>query len=493
MKYKMKKYSLFLISFLLVTLASAKSDGTYQSIKKEYTLLPDGGIVLKVSTVLTYNTQFAFNSLFGETFMVYNPNFQQLTIDTCYTIQKDGTVIQAPDNAFNEVLPAAAVKAPDYNYLKEMVVTHTGLEMGATAYLTYTLTTKPGFSPSLDIYDRIGMNGAEIKKYVVQVNLPKDVTLRWHVVDSKVMPQIKDNSYSWTFTNIPAVMGEVNTPDGEGGVIRLSATTSENLEQNLRPITIETMEMLRAPENLFAKAETEKQKVEALQRFIISSLALSRVTPDLAGYRVRQCGKILQTAYGTEAEKALGMARLMRAEGMDAKAVAVFRASDKVFSMKNVVEYMVWYNGKLYSVNSLNRPLPVVRGSRYVVCDLSGTVIETNEVNAKIETDLTLRVVGDTAFISGLACCNAAIVPAFYYAQPFVGDALVDNVIVKAKNDEVVGDKYTVRIDEGYAKLTTVNIEEEGDKKMIICRLSLSRYGAASWGVNGLSSWRTAP
>ena len=36
-----------------------------------------------------------------------------------------------------------------------MVVVHTGLELGATIYLDYTLTSKPGYLPELDIYNEL--------------------------------------------------------------------------------------------------------------------------------------------------------------------------------------------------------------------------------------------------------------------------------------------------------------------------------------------------
>ena len=88
------------------------------------------------------------NSLYGETFIVYDPAYQQLKINESYTRQVDGTIVTTPANAFVEVLPSAAANAPAYNGLKEMVVVHTGLELGATIYLDYTVTTDAGALPA---------------------------------------------------------------------------------------------------------------------------------------------------------------------------------------------------------------------------------------------------------------------------------------------------------------------------------------------------------
>ena len=123
---------------------------------------------------------------------MYNSDYQNVKIDTSYTIQNDGTIIQTPENAFNNVLPSIAAKAPDYNKLSELVITHTGLEVGATTYLDYTITTEAEAVGSLDIEEIIGVEGADIEKYQVIVNVPEGVTIRWSLLDSKVKPVIKN-------------------------------------------------------------------------------------------------------------------------------------------------------------------------------------------------------------------------------------------------------------------------------------------------------------
>ena len=129
----MKRNIIILMAMMLAMQLNATVDGTYKSIVSEYTLGTDGSITQRVSKVLKYNTHHSFFKLFGETFVIYNPEYQKVKVDTSYTIQKDGTIIKTPANAFNYVLPSMAAKAPDYNKLPELVITHTGLELGATA------------------------------------------------------------------------------------------------------------------------------------------------------------------------------------------------------------------------------------------------------------------------------------------------------------------------------------------------------------------------
>ena len=77
---------------LSVTLtAQAASEARFGKLSKTYTLHADGSQELRVQKELTLYTHAAMNSLYGETFIVYDPQYQQLEIHDSYTRQKDGT------------------------------------------------------------------------------------------------------------------------------------------------------------------------------------------------------------------------------------------------------------------------------------------------------------------------------------------------------------------------------------------------------------------
>lgn len=136
---------ILLLSLLAMTVTSfAASEAEYGKVSKAWTLHADGSQEYRSSMELTLFTHTAMNSTYGESFIVYNPDFQTLKIHSSYTRQKDGTIVKTPDNAFVEVLPRFAADAPAYNQLKEMVVVHTGLELGATIYLDYSIIHKTG-------------------------------------------------------------------------------------------------------------------------------------------------------------------------------------------------------------------------------------------------------------------------------------------------------------------------------------------------------------
>ena len=113
--------SINLIIFLCLWMQAAlfaQSEAEFGKIAKSWTLNPDGSQEFRCSQELTLFTHTAMNSTYGESFIVYNPNYQELKIHESYTKQKDGTIIRTPDNAFVEVLPSLAADAPAFNQLK---------------------------------------------------------------------------------------------------------------------------------------------------------------------------------------------------------------------------------------------------------------------------------------------------------------------------------------------------------------------------------------
>lgn len=393
----MKRYVILIIAAVVAlgSLRAQNSDATVNRIHETYTLNEDGSVDYNLRKEIKFNTQYAFNRLFGETFVVYNPEFQTLKINDCHTVQKDGTIIELPANALNEVLPAAAADAPAYNHLREMVITHTGLETGATVYLDYTLSTEAGFYPSLDIDRIFSIQGADVKEYKVTVNVPAGTDLRWSLTDSRVRPQKSGDSYTWTLRNLPVGSGEYYTPRNANGLPRLSVSTARSLGESLTPLSIETRDICRAPAKVLEGAETDMQKIEAIHRFVVKDMANCGVTPDLTGYRIRQCSELLGTAYGTEAEKAFALVKMLRGEGIDAYVVLRFPENTEVRNLKNISGYLVLCQGRYYSPVALGEVNLPLRADRDKFYDITGNRIETEIGGVEIEYKADITIAED--------------------------------------------------------------------------------------------------
>ena len=167
----MFKNNIFILLAVCMTLTAfgkaPEKDAVYKLISESYTLNTDGSSEFRKRTELQIFTRMTFDE-FGETFITYNPDFQELIINEAYTIRKDGSKVVTPENAFNPMLPEGCTKCERLNGIRTMVVTHTALEYDATIVLDYTIRSKTFFFQELmekvELYDDVPIN-----KYVVSV------------------------------------------------------------------------------------------------------------------------------------------------------------------------------------------------------------------------------------------------------------------------------------------------------------------------------------
>ena len=119
----------------------------------------------------------------------------------------------------------------------------------------------------------------------------------------------------------------------------------------------------------------EEDKAIAIQQFVVEGLGNCGVLPEWTGYRLRQCREILRTAYGTIAEKAFAMARLMRAEGLDAEVILLF-PKQVVKTSKTIAGYLVRCNNLYYRTDAVEVVDVTLRADREELYDLRGNRIE---------------------------------------------------------------------------------------------------------------------
>lgn len=312
-----------LISCISETAASNVSpEARFRLLKMEYTLLPNGGQEYHFRKELTLFTHTAMNNTYGETFIIYNPQYQKLKINEAYTRQKDGTLIQTPANAFVKQLPYSAAKAPAFNHLTEMVVIHTGLELGATLYLDYTLTTKPGYLPELDICIPIRQT-SPVDLCEITLSIPSEKEIHYHLSDYKEKPSLYNKNgmqnIHWALSDLSASSREVS-PSTEH---ILTANTWRNQADAVQYIgnqcTAQESMMLQNKTNaLIDTIQSDLEKINTLLRYVMTEIDNCPLTLQETGYRIRPVDEILQTAYATEAEKANLLYGMFQISGLSA-------------------------------------------------------------------------------------------------------------------------------------------------------------------------------
>lgn len=333
---------------LAVLPVKAESEAEFRKLSKTYTLRADGSQELRVQKELTLFTHAAMNGLYGETFIVYDPEFQELTIHESYTRQKDGTVIKTPSNALVEVLPSSAANAPAYNHLKEMVVVHTGLELGATIYLDYSIVSKAGYLPELDVCCPV-KELSPVKEFIFRLNVPAGKSVRYELLNASAKPVIAQGngmkSFIWTLKDVAP--RPYAYPSGRGNLGLVQAVASGMMPVFVASTWPGYTEAVKYLQKQFAVGNTsvvEGKVAELTQglegnpqamRNVIANymaglyqLGHCNVSLQDAGYRLRPASEVITSAYGTQAELVNLDVTLQRAAGLEAEvAVCALRPS----------------------------------------------------------------------------------------------------------------------------------------------------------------------
>lgn len=336
MKTTIYRIALFFILLAgTTTISHAASEAEYKKVSKAWTLNADGSQEYRFSMELTLFTHTAMNSTYGESFILYNPKFQELKIHTSHTRQVDGTIITTPENAFVEVLPRFAADAPAYNHLKEMVVVHTGLELGATIYLDYSVLTKPGYYPALDI-NEILQETSPVKEYQVSVAVPDGKAVRWQLYASGAKAaETKANGLTqttWSLRNVPAASREPFLPQNRDGVPRLVASTYASQKEALSSLNQKFNSLIQMESETNAQFITEKagsaaEKLRIIQNHVVNNMGTSLVPLEEAGYTIRPVDTALRSAYGTVAEKTQLLQVMLNAAGIPSEVVVIYPAT----------------------------------------------------------------------------------------------------------------------------------------------------------------------
>ena len=328
----MKKHISILFALLCsvaATLSAQSYEATYHLISKSYTLNEDGSMDYRYRKELQIFTRASFDT-YGETFILYNPEFQTLTINEAYTVRKDGSVVKTPDNAFNPSLPYSCTDCERFNGMREMVVTHTALEYDATIVLDYTIHTVQPFIPGLmervDLYE-----DAPVDRYDITVTIPSEAAL-FHNVNYKGENKTETYSYgpdsarvlTWTFTDLPQKPAESYLLPNELPYVMF--TNFDSPTSVMANLTMQNA-FLPAPPNLYdevlnpisQKDNSPMEKVLEIRDYVCDNIHTNAVPMQYMAYIVASPYMVWSTNCGTSVEKNLLLESMLRAAGYDAR------------------------------------------------------------------------------------------------------------------------------------------------------------------------------
>ncbi|MCU0237549.1 MAG: DUF3857 domain-containing protein [Acidobacteria bacterium] len=309
-------------------------DARYLNLAVTYELHEDGSWDMTVEQQARLDTYFAVNRVLGETFIVYNPDFQKLEVLKSETTMADGRKVASPENAFNEVLPFAAHRFADFAGLREMVVTHVALERGAVVDLKYRIHTQAGFFPAFAGRELLARD-FPVDKYRLEISVPSGQALRYRVFGRQMDAQVSDTGagklYVFERTALPPAVHEALAPAGSEPAVVFStapdwprALALANDSAPLPPRLLERIEKLKA------QFPARPDLLAELQKVVAGELQGCRLGNEATGWLPRPTERVFLSHYATRLEKALLLRAMLSQAGIGTELLAV--ASGNTFA-----------------------------------------------------------------------------------------------------------------------------------------------------------------
>lgn len=302
-----------------------EADAVYLNLTKTYVLNTDGSMVYSVDKSQKLLTYRAFQSMYGETRILYNPKFQQVLIKKANTENSLYKLLETPQNGYNELLPGFSNLPADFIHLREMVVTHTGLERGATINCSYEVHSAAGSFPWLFGMEDIE-NECPVEKLTILVKIPAGKKLNYKLFNSGVQPVVvigkETTSYTWQFKDLRQRNREMLASIC-GDQPRLIFSTQQDYLSVIKWLT--TQEAYTAPlkdeiknyiDSKIAGESTLMAKALKIQEIVVKEVNLTAVPAPLLAFRVRTPDQVWQSNSGTVWEKCCLLAAILRSEGI---------------------------------------------------------------------------------------------------------------------------------------------------------------------------------
>ena len=337
--YKIYLLVIFCTAFTVIQskAQTAAPDGEYLSVTKTYSLSTSGDWTFRYQHRLKILTYYAIHNLYGETFIVYNPGFQKLKVNKAITTMADGTSVPSPANAFNEILPRYAANFPASNMLREMVVTHTGLERVAQTELNYEIRTSAGFFPAM-MGNELLQTSSPVDELTIVVKIPEGTTLNYKLLAIQTEPLVIHEKglqvFTFSIKNLAALTHDDFQSRDQRFIPRLLFSTGKGLSDQLNAILVQPAfnyncegSLKNTCDSLVKNYPDNFARILRTQEIVATELNYFAVPPSAMGFKFRTASETWNSNGGTETEKAILLATMLRACGFEAYALAVFPTS----------------------------------------------------------------------------------------------------------------------------------------------------------------------
>lgn len=335
----MKKTALILIAALTVAAAQAQSpDAIYKLLRQQWTVNTDGTTDYRYrhEVQILRNRALTAYADKGETFVTFNPDLEELTVNEVYTLRADGSRVDMPQNAFIYQLPSSCADCGRYNHLRELAMVHTGMELGCTVVVDYTIHRRYNLvNQTVEL-----VRDCPVERWEVSIAVPEGQELGATLTNPEVLPitcseSRSSNSYSLIATHVAQSFNDSYLPAREQ--IYPSVHFFNAVPEYLPALTDEGLPMAdEVIDNLYGSRDAKKN-IEAIRNYVVDNIHLNDIDPVHLAYRRATPAEVWQSACGTAAEKAALLAAMLRQANYSARVIG--DQSDEVGVTIDTVEY----------------------------------------------------------------------------------------------------------------------------------------------------------
>lgn len=342
----MKKISLILAALLLGSAAYAQSpDAVYKLLCQEWKVNADGtsDYHYRHEVQILRNRALTAYADKGETFVVYNPDLEDLTVNEVYTIRPDGSRVEMPQNAFVYQLPSQCTDCGRFNHIRELAMVHTGMEIGCTVVVDYTIHRRYSLiNQTLNL-----VRECPVERYEVKVTVPENQELNVLLSNPEVLtvkPDVEQDAHSLSLKmlNVPQRFVDSYLPADEllypmihfyNGVPEFTPAFDNQPCKSARKIVAQLID-----------SNDPRTNILAILDYVVDYIHLNDIDPAHLGYTHATADEVWQSGCGTATDKAVLLSSLLNDEGYQARVVG--ENSDEVGVVIDTLEYRLSVRNK---------------------------------------------------------------------------------------------------------------------------------------------------
>ena len=262
----------------------------------------------------------------------HTPKAQYITVNVARTITPDGSVVEPPGEAFNDVTPPGLLSYNLYSDSMWRVISMPALKPGVC--IEYQVTLEDAGAESVGSaswfwggYNFQSTDPTLQSAYALRV--PKGMDFKWKAIHCQLNPQIlheeETSTYLWTYGETPALKKEYNMPATNDVVPRLSYSSVESWDAVYnwyRDVAKDRYTVDQAieemVEELTADLLTEDDKIRAIYHFVASQIRYVGIELGQGAYQPTPADQVLNVRYGDCKDKTTLMIAMLDLVGIEA-------------------------------------------------------------------------------------------------------------------------------------------------------------------------------